>query len=148
MTKQRLILIVEDEPDAARLVAFHLQHSGFQTITAPDGPAGLDAVAQYQPDLLILDLMLPGLPGLEVCRRLKSDPQTQHLPILLLTALSGIEDKLRGFGRGADDYLTKPFETSELVVRVHALLRRAGADRPARPGEPASIREDVSAIHG
>ena len=124
MAKSKLVLIVEDEPDLARLVAFHLKRRGLRTIVASDGAAAINLAFQRQPDLVILDVMLPALQGLEVCQAIKSNPLTSETPVLLLTALATIDDKLRGFGVGADDYLTKPFDMSELVVRAFALLRR------------------------
>jgi len=125
--RQRLIVIAEDEPDAARLLEFRLQRGGFRTIVASDGLTALNEVFEHRPDLLILDLMLPQMHGFEVCRLLKTSPVTHRIPILVLSALATPEDKLRGFGRGADDYMTKPFEMSELVARVYALLRRGTA---------------------
>jgi DNA-binding response OmpR family regulator len=125
--RQKLIIIAEDEPDAAELLEFRLQRSGFRTIVASDGLTALNEVFERKPDLLILDLMLPQMHGFEVCRLLKTSPVTHHIPILLLTALATPEDNLRGFGRGTDDYMTKPFEMSELVARVYALLRRGTA---------------------
>lgn len=132
MQRQKIVVIAEDEPDAANLLEFRLQRSGFRTIIATNGLAALNEVFEHKPDLLILDLMLPQMHGFEVCRLLKTSPITYRIPILVLTALATPEDKLRGFGRGADDYMTKPFEMSELVARVYALLRRgtAPADRP------------------
>jgi two-component system phosphate regulon response regulator PhoB len=127
MPRQKLIVIAEDEADAATLLEFRLQRSGFRTMVASDGLAALNLVFERKPDVLILDLMLPLMHGLEVCRLLKTSPITQNIPILVLTAMASTEDKLRSFGRGADDYLTKPFEMSELVARVYALLRRGGA---------------------
>jgi len=125
MERQKLIVIAEDEPDAANLVEFRLQRSGFRTIVASDGLTALNEVFEHKPDLLILDLMLPQMHGFEVCRLIKTSPVTCRIPILVLTALATPEDKLRGFGRGADDYMTKPFVMSELVARVYALLRRS-----------------------
>lgn len=135
MQRQKIVVIAEDEPDAAKLLEFRLQRSGFRTIVATNGLAALNEVFEHKPDLLILDLMLPQMHGFEVCRLLKTSAVTRRMPILLLTALAMPEDKLRGFGRGADDYMTKPFEMSELVARVYALLRRATApaESPASP---------------
>jgi DNA-binding response OmpR family regulator len=119
-----VIVIAEDEPDGARLLAYRLQRAGAETVITPDGLAALNEVFERKPDLVILDLMMPRMDGLEVCRLLKSSPITRKMPVLLLTALASPTDKLKGFGSGADDYLTKPFEMSELVARVFALLRR------------------------
>jgi DNA-binding response OmpR family regulator len=135
MQRQKIVVIAEDEPDAAKLLEFRLQRSGFRTIVTMDGLGALNEVFEHKPDLLILDLMLPHMHGFEVCRLLKTSAVTRRMPILLLTALAMPEDKLRGFGRGADDYMTKPFEMSELVARVYALLRRATA-----PAESCTYR--------
>jgi two-component system response regulator RpaA len=126
MAHRPLIVIAEDEPDTASLVAYRLQKSGVESVATPDGVSALNAVFEHKPDLVILDLMMPRMDGLEVCRLLKTSPITRKIPVLLLTALASPTDKLKGFGSGADDYLTKPFEMSELVARVFALLRRAG----------------------
>ena len=131
MSQPPLIIIAEDEPDAAHLVEYRLKRSGLQTMIAPDGLAALNTTMERRPDLLILDLMLPHMHGLEVCRLLKTSPTTRYIPILLLTALASPGNKLKGFGRGADDYMTKPFEMSELVARVFALLLRAAKVSPA-----------------
>lgn len=119
-----LVVIAEDEPDTAKLVSYRLQKSGVQSIAVADGISALNAVFEHKPDLIILDLMMPRMDGLEVCRLLKTSPVARHIPILMLTALASPADKLKGFGSGTDDYLTKPFEMSELVARVFALLRR------------------------
>ena len=121
---ERLILIIEDEPDRAKLLEFHLQHHGFETLAAHDGMAGLNEAIQRTPDLIILDLMLPKIHGLEVCRLLRSSPGTRQVPILVLSALHTTATKIRGLDMGADDYMTKPFEFAELISRVNALLRR------------------------
>jgi DNA-binding response OmpR family regulator len=129
MTDRLLVLIAEDEPDAATLLVFHLRRQGFRTLVAPDGVAALNVMFAEKPALLLLDLMLPKLHGLEVCRMLKASPITQHIPIIMVTALSMPDDKLKGFGQGADDYVTKPFNMPELLARVDAVLRR---DRPTK----------------
>jgi DNA-binding response OmpR family regulator len=125
MSHGPLIVIAEDEPDTAKLLAYWFQRSGVKAIMTADGITALNAVFEHKPNLVILDLMMPRMDGLEVCRLLKTSPLTRHIPVLLLTALPPPADKLKGFGSGADDYLTKPFEMSELVARVFALLRRA-----------------------
>jgi DNA-binding response OmpR family regulator len=119
-----LVLVAEDEVDVAELLRFRLRGSGYLTAVANDGLAALNAAFESRPDLVILDLMMSKLHGLEVCRLLKSSPVTRHIPILILSALSAPADKLTGFGRGADDYLTKPFEVAELLARVDSLLHR------------------------
>jgi len=121
---QRLILIVEDESDAAELLQFQLRRRGHRPVVASDGLRALDIALDLKPDLIILDLMLPFMNGLEVCRLVKLSPAARHIPVLMLTARASAEDKLRGFDHGADDYLTKPFEMGELLARVESLLRR------------------------
>jgi DNA-binding response OmpR family regulator len=122
--KRPLVVIADDEPDTVRLLTHRLQKSGIRCIGVFDGIGAVNAALEHKPDVVILDLMMPRMDGLEVCRLLKTSPITRHIPVLLLSALTRPVDKLRGFGCGADDYLTKPFEMSELVARVFALLRR------------------------
>jgi len=123
------ILIVEDEKDIADLIAYHLGQSGFSVISALDGPSGLERAKKERPGLIILDLMLPGMDGKDVCRALKSNPLTQSIPILMLTAKTEEMDRVVGFELGADDYVTKPFSPRELVLRVKAILRRKEVSR-------------------
>jgi two-component system phosphate regulon response regulator PhoB len=118
------ILIIEDEKDIVDLVEYHLRQSGFTVIRALDGPSGLEQARKELPSLIILDLMLPGMDGKDICRALKSNPLTQSLPILMLTAKGEEADRVIGFELGADDYVTKPFSPRELVLRVKAILRR------------------------
>jgi two-component system phosphate regulon response regulator PhoB len=118
------VLIIEDEKDIVDLVAYHLKQSGFPVISALDGPSGLERAKKERPGLIILDLMLPGMDGKDVCRALKSNSLTQSIPILMLTAKGEEVDRLIGFELGADDYVTKPFSPRELVLRVKAILRR------------------------
>jgi len=118
------ILIIEDEKDIVDLVEYHLRQSGFTVIRALDGPSGLERARRELPSLIILDLMLPGMDGKDICRALKSNPLTQSLPILMLTAKGEEADRVIGFELGADDYVTKPFSPRELVLRVKAILRR------------------------
>ena len=106
------------------MIAYHLKQSGFSIITALDGPSGLEQARKAHPGLIILDLMLPGMDGKDICRALKSSPLTQSIPILMLTAKAEETDRLIGFELGADDYVTKPFSPRELVLRVKAILRR------------------------
>lgn len=130
------ILIVEDEAKIARFVQLELMHEGYEVQTAGDGLSGLQAAQSWQPDLLILDLMLPALSGIEVCRRLRAGEQTESMPILMLTAKDDVSDKVTGLDMGADDYMTKPFAIEELLARIRALLK------PARraPGRRARMR--------
>ena len=123
---ERLILIAEDETDLAQLVAFHLGRRGFRTMIALDGSSAMELLKKHRPDLAILDVMMPGMDGLEVCWQIKMDDPARRIPVILLTAKASVDDKLRGFGCGADDYVTKPFAISELIVRIYALLRREG----------------------
>jgi DNA-binding response OmpR family regulator len=124
MAKHRSILIAEDELDTANLLQFHLQRRGYQTPVASDGLNALNLSFERHPDLVILDLMLPKLHGFEVCRMLKTSPSTSHIPVFMLTAMASTENKLQGFDLGANEYMTKPFEVSELMARIESLLRR------------------------
>jgi DNA-binding response OmpR family regulator len=117
----RSILVIEDEPTIADAVALRLRSEGFAVDIAADGPAGVEACEHLTPDLVVLDLMLPGLDGLEVCRRIQ---RARPVPVLMLTARDTEDDLVVGLATGADDYLTKPFSGRELVARVRALLRR------------------------
>jgi phosphate regulon transcriptional regulator PhoB len=125
------ILVIDDEPDLVELVSYNLNKEGFKVWTATSGEDGLEKIRKDAFDLLILDLMLPGLQGVEVCRMIRNNPKTESLPIIMLTAKSDTSDKIKGLETGADDYMTKPFSPSELIARVRALLRRttAGAAR-------------------
>jgi phosphate regulon transcriptional regulator PhoB len=124
------ILIVEDEPDIRKLVHYNLAQERFAVLEAEDGEKALRIVQREKPHLVVLDLMLPGLSGLELCRNLRERPETAHLPILMLTAKAGEADRVVGLEMGGDDYLTKPFSPRELVARVKAILRRSEAPVP------------------
>jgi len=119
------ILVVEDEPDIRKLVQYNLLQERYKVLEAEDGEQALKIVQRDKPNLVILDLMLPGLSGLEVCKLLRERPDTAKLPILMLTAKAGEADRVVGLEMGADDYLAKPFSPRELVARVRAILRRA-----------------------
>jgi two-component system, OmpR family, phosphate regulon response regulator PhoB len=121
------ILIVDDEADLASLVEFNLKQAGLDTAVALTGEQALQLAARSKPDLVLLDLMLPDISGRDVCRRLRANPQTRDVPIVMLTARGEEADRVQGFEVGADDYVTKPFSPRELVLRVKAILRRAGA---------------------
>ena len=123
-TAGKKILIVEDEQDIAQLVQHYLQKDGFRSVTAINGVEALKKVKAEQPDLIVLDLMLPEMDGLEVCKRVRSAPETAMLPIIMLTAKAEESDTIVGLELGADDYVTKPFSPKALVARVKALLRR------------------------
>lgn len=118
------VLVIEDESDIARLVRHYLEKEGYRVTTLQDGAQGMATLLKQVPDLLVLDLMLPGMDGLEICKKVRSRPEGTHLPILMLTAKGEESDKVIGLELGADDYLTKPFSPRELVARVRALLRR------------------------
>lgn len=118
------ILIVEDSKESMDLICFFLQPAGYELITASDGIKALEIISQDQPDLIILDVMLPGKSGYEICERLKKDRLTFHIPIVMITALPDLKDKIRGLESGADDFITKPFEGVELLTRVKSLLRQ------------------------
>ena len=120
------ILIVEDEKKIARFLELELQHEGYEVQTAGDGRTGLSLALSWEPDLMILDLMLPGLSGIEVCRRLRHD---SDLPIIMLTAKDDVSDKVMGLDMGADDYMTKPFAIEELLARIRVGLKKHRAGR-------------------
>ena len=128
------ILIVEDEANIRQLVRYNLEKEGFQVMEAADGMQGLRTAQKEKPDLVLLDLMLPGMDGLEVCRTLKGTPATSALPIIMLTAKAEEVDKIIGLELGADDYMTKPFSPRELTARIKAVLRRSQKET-ALPGE-------------
>ena len=139
------ILIIEDERDLAELVAFNLEQEGYRTVIALDGAEGLEAAARVIPDLVLLDLMLPGMLGTEVCKRLKNNELTVRIPVIMLTAKGEEIDKVVGFEVGAEDYVVKPFSTRELMLRVKAVLRRSAAEvveSPAIKVGPLSIDTD------
>jgi two-component system phosphate regulon response regulator PhoB len=118
------VLVVDDEPDITALVAYHLAKAGYQVSTAANGPEALRLAEEQAPDLVVLDLMLPGLSGYEVLEALRRRPQTQDVGVIVLTARREESDRIRGLSLGADDYLMKPFAPQELVLRVGAVLRR------------------------
>jgi two-component system, OmpR family, phosphate regulon response regulator PhoB len=140
------VLIVEDERDLLSLLDFNLRQSGFETMLAATAEEALAHVRRQVPDLVVLDLMLPDLPGTEVCRRLKASDRTRHVPVVMLTAKGEEVDRVVGFELGADDYVTKPFSVRELTLRLQAVLRR-GARHAAEavPERIGPIRLDVAA---
>ncbi len=119
------ILIVEDEEAQAEMLRYNCEREGFDAIVAPDGESALEAVEEHQPDLVLLDWMLPGASGVSVCQRLRKREATRTLPVILLTARGEDGDKVRGLECGADDYVVKPFSPTELIARMRAVLRRA-----------------------
>lgn len=124
MTETATVLVAEDDDDIRALVVYRLERSGYEVVQALDGEEALRLVAEHTPDLAILDVMMPKLDGYEVTRRLRSDPSTSRLPVILLTARSQEADVNEGFAAGADDYLRKPFSPDELRARVQAILGR------------------------
>ncbi len=135
MAVKRTILVVEDEKDIRELVRFHLAQEGYAVREADSGESALAQVATERPALVVLDIMLPGTDGLEVCRRLRSAEATHNIPIIMLTARAGEVDRVIGLEMGADDYLTKPFSPRELVARVKAVLRRTHGEEVPLPHE-------------
>ena len=122
LKKEVRILVVDDEPDVLELVVFHLKKEKYKVAIADNGDKALKIAREQVPNLIILDLMLPGISGLEICQLLKQNPKTTEIPILMLTARAGEEDRVRGLELGAHDYVTKPFSPRELVLRVNNLL--------------------------
>jgi two-component system, OmpR family, alkaline phosphatase synthesis response regulator PhoP len=147
MVSLQKILVVEDEPDIRKLVQYNLTQERFSVLEAEDGEQALKLLQHERPNLVILDLMLPGLSGIELCKLLKQRNETAKLPILMLTAKAGEADRIVGLEMGADDYLAKPFSPREMVARVRAILRRSEA-KPATEGLPAyengSLKIDFS----
>jgi len=130
---QDTVLVIEDETDVVDLLRYNLSKSGFDVYTATDGVEGLALARKHRPDVIVLDLMLPGIDGSAICQTLKKDEQTEAIPIVMLTAKSEPQERIHGLELGADDYVTKPFSPRELVLRVQALLRRMRA----------SVRNDI-----
>jgi DNA-binding response OmpR family regulator len=133
---KKRILIIEDNADLARLLAIHLRDLSYDVDTLPDGPSGLAQAVRTAYDLIILDLMLPGMDGIEVCRRIREQPP--YVPIVMLTSRSSETDRVVGLEVGADDYITKPFSIRELLARVKAIFRRA--EQTGKAGRPATGR--------
>lgn len=125
------ILVVEDEADIADLVAYNLQKAGFETALAPDGRSAFAAIKRRQPDLILLDLMLPDADGMDICKNVRSNEKTRHVPIIMVTAKGEEIDRVVGLELGADDYMVKPFSPRELILRVKAVLRRTKPPEPA-----------------
>jgi len=121
---QPYILVMEDEDALATLLQYNLEKEGYDVVVAADGEEGLVQIDERQPDLVLLDWMLPKVSGIEVCRRIRGRPETRNLPIIMLTARGEESDRVRGLDTGADDYLTKPFSMTELIARIRAVLRR------------------------
>src|SRR5271157_5292384 len=145
-TMKKFVLIVEDEEDIRELVSYHLLKEGYQVAGVPSGEEALSVAEMQTPDLILLDVMLPGMDGLTVCQRLRSAPKTADVAIMMLTAKSEEADIVRGLNLGATDYVTKPFSPKVLLARVRAVLRR----RPAATNvdDNAEESDDVIEIHG
>jgi len=139
-----LILVVEDEEDIRELLAYNLTREGFRVAAAESGELGLEIARQESPDLIVLDLMLPGMNGIEICRKLKAESQTQRIPVIILTARGEEEDIVAGFAAGADDYVTKPFSPRVLIARVGANLRRKAI---LAPGSETVLRYYELNVH-
>jgi two-component system phosphate regulon response regulator PhoB len=131
------ILVVDDEPDIIELVEFNLKSAGFEVLTAVDGAEAIEKARQLQPNLILLDLMLPEIDGMEVCKTLRREPATAGIPIIMLTAKAAEIDRVLGLELGADDYVTKPFSPRELILRIKGILRR---------GQPSESKKDVAHI--
>jgi two-component system phosphate regulon response regulator PhoB len=133
------VLVVDDEPDVCRLLSFNLEQEGFEIDIATTGAAAFLAAGRCPPAVVVLDVMLPDLSGVEICRQLRADPALADVGILMLTALGGDGDRIGGLEAGADDYVVKPFNVKEVVLRVRALARRVGERREARVQPPGSL---------
>jgi cyclic di-GMP phosphodiesterase len=120
---KRGILIVDDDEDQRRVLELLLKHYGFEVITAPDGEAGLRRIRSEKPDLILLDVNMPGLDGFQVCKRIKANPETRLTPVVLVTALTAVGDRVRGIEAGADDFLSKSVDQNELLARTRSLLK-------------------------
>lgn len=131
----RKILIVDDEVDLSELLAYNLGRGGYEIMVANDGRSAISAAGRFRPDLVILDVMMPELNGIEVAERLKRDSATRHIPIIMLTAKTDEIDELHGLAAGADDYVTKPFSMKVLEARIEAVLRRAEGAQPSKAGQ-------------
>lgn len=140
MKKLPQVLIVEDEPAIAELIAINLRHHGFTPVCAEDGPKAQTALDACVPDLIVLDWMLPNVSGIEICRRIKADPATRPIPIVMLSARGDEVDRVRGLETGADDYVVKPYSVVELMARLRTQLRRT---RPATMGERLSFADII-----
>lgn len=139
--KGNKILIVDDDRFMRKIIEEHLENDNLQVITAEDFNSAMDKIYLESPDLILLDVVLPDMNGYEICRLLRNDTRTSHIPVIMLTSMGGTEDKIQGLEAGADDYITKPFEPLELVARVRTNLRRAKQEKTFNPltGLPGNI---------
>lgn len=138
------ILLVEDDPSLTELIKYNLEQEGFEVVVEMDGETGLIAAMEENPDLILLDWMLPNLSGIEICRRIRRDKSTSNIPVIMLTARSEESDRIRGLDIGADDYVTKPFSPKELIARIKALFRRIRPALSEQILEYAGIEMDLS----
>ena len=141
----RSVLVIEDEEDIRELVSYNLRKEGYQVASVSTGEEGMAALEHRRPDLVLLDLMLPGVDGLTICRKLKTTPATETIPVVILTAKGEETDVVAGLNLGADDYITKPFSPRVLIARVRAVLRRIAAGD--RGGEDTTATNDCLQIH-
>lgn len=144
---RQTILVVDDEPDIVEIIQYNLEKSGFDVIVAADGPAALEKARDETPDLIVLDLMLPGLEGTDVCRILKQEERTRSIPILMLTAKSEEIDRIIGLELGADDYVVKPFSPREIALRIRNILRRRSVPETPGPVRAGPLVIDVEGHH-
>ncbi|MCW8858881.1 MAG: response regulator transcription factor [Deltaproteobacteria bacterium] len=135
MTENKTVLVVEDEEDILALLQFNLIKAGYDVVCTTDGEEGLQKISERQPDLILLDLMLPGIGGLDICRKLRSEEKTTNLPIIMLTARGEEADVVQGLELGADDYMTKPFSIKVLLARIQTVLHRKSKREDVSPGE-------------
>ncbi len=140
------VLIIEDEVDIADLIRFNLERAGYAVTKAHDGITGAETAIRERPDLIVLDLMLPGRDGYSVFREIRRDSRTSHIPVIMLTARAQTEDRIQGLEAGADDYLTKPFSPKELVLRVNAILKRTDAPPGAAECEFGPFRFNKNSV--
>jgi two-component system phosphate regulon response regulator PhoB len=141
-----MVLIVDDEEDLRALLDFNLKRAGYRTVQAASGSEALERVRTHGPSLIILDLNLPDLPGIEICRRLKAADETSHIPIVMLTARTAEADRIAGFELGAEDYIPKPFSVRELVLRLDVVLRRHHSQKGRRVIEVGPLKLDRQAF--
>lgn len=145
MSAEAHVLIVEDDPALAELLRYNLESAGFSAMVEADGDDAISAIREREPDVLVLDWMIPSLSGIDVCRRVRAMPERRDLPIIMLTARSEETDKVLGLEAGADDYMVKPFSPKELVARIRAILRRSRPELDSESIEYAGITMDTAA---
>jgi len=143
LSEKHLILAVDDEADILKLLEFNLKKAGHDVVTAMDGPEALESAKSKKPDLILLDVMLPNMEGTEVLKRLKKDSNTESIPVIMLTAKGEEVDKIVGFELGADDYITKPFSPREMLLRVKAVLGRAGGRGDGESSQEVSYKDII-----